>query len=76
MHRDRSLLPELVLRLVHLTYEVDEPLPAPRHRLLRPVEEVELADGPRLPVSGVRDLLSYRFTEQVEMHVFLEVNLQ
>ena len=40
----------------HLSYEVYEALPGLGHALLRPVSEVELADGARLAVPGVRHL--------------------
>ncbi len=59
VHRDGALLPELLLGLVHLADEVDEALPGLGHPLLGPVHELELADGPGLPVSRVRHLLGW-----------------
>ena len=56
MHRDWSLLPELLLGLVHLADEVDEALAGLGHALLRPVREVELPDSPGLSVPCVRHL--------------------
>lgn len=50
VHRDGPILPELLLGLVHLPDEVDEALSCLWHALLRPVCELELADGPRLAV--------------------------
>lgn len=46
VHRDGPILPELLLGLVHLPNEVDEALTRLWHSLLRPVCELELADGP------------------------------
>lgn len=46
VHRDGPVLPELLLGLVHLPDEVDEALSRLWHSLLRPVCELELADGP------------------------------
>ena len=56
MHGYRPLLAELFLGLVDLTDEVDESLARLGHALLRPVGELELANGPALPVPGVRHL--------------------
>lgn len=46
VHRDGPVLPKLLLGLVHLPNEVDEALSCLWHSLLRPVCELELADGP------------------------------
>ena len=56
MHRDRSLLTELLLGLVDLPYEVNEALARLGDALLRPVGELELADSPALTIPGVRHL--------------------
>ena len=56
MHGYRPLLAELFLGLVDLTDEVDESLARLGHSLLRPVSELELADGPTLSIPGVRHL--------------------
>ena len=56
MHRDRSLLTELLLGLVDLPYEVNEALARLGDALLWPVGELELADSPALTVPGVRHL--------------------
>ena len=56
MHRDRSLLTELLLGLVDLPYEVNGGLARLGDALLRPVGELELADSPALTVPGVRHL--------------------
>lgn len=46
VHCDGPILPELLLGLVHLPNEVNETLSCLWHSLLRPVCELELADGP------------------------------
>lgn len=56
MHRYWTLLPELFLSLVDLSYEVNEALAGLGHSLLGPVSELELADGPALSVPRVRHL--------------------
>lgn len=43
VHRDRAILAELLLRLVHLTDEVDESIDRLGHSLLGPVDELELS---------------------------------
>ena len=60
MDGDWSLLPKLLLGLVHLADEVDEALARLGHPLLRPVRELELPDGARLPVlhTDVSDTLA------------------
>ena len=56
MHRYRTLLPELLLCLVDLSYEVNEALAGLGHSLLGPVSELELPDGAALAVPGVSNL--------------------
>ena len=56
MHRNWSFLAELLLCLVDLPDEVNEALARLGDALLRPVSELELADGPALSVPGVRHL--------------------
>lgn len=50
MHRDGSILAELLFRLVHLSDEINKTFPGLGHALVRPLGEVELADGSRLSV--------------------------
>ena len=57
MHCDGSVLAELLLGLVHLPDEVDESLAGLGHALLRPLHELELADGARLAVPCVCHLI-------------------
>lgn len=56
MDRNGPVLAKLLLRLMHLSQEVDEALAVLRHALLRPVRELELADRPRRTVARVRYL--------------------
>lgn len=68
MHGDRAVLAELLLRFVHLSDEVDEPVPGLRDTLLGPIDELELSDGTARPVSRVRHL---ELSEDVLGHVVL-----
>lgn len=52
MHCDGSILPKLLLGLVHLPDEIDEPLARLGDTLLWPVCELELSNCPRLPILG------------------------
>lgn len=47
VHGNGSILAKLLLGLVHLSDEVDEALARLGHTLLRPIDELELADGAR-----------------------------
>lgn len=53
MHSNRAILSKLLLRLMHLSEEVNEPFAALGHALLRPVRELELADGAGSSVARV-----------------------
>lgn len=68
MHRNRSLLAELLLRLVHLADEVDEAVAGLRDALLRPVVELELPERTRATVACVRDL---ELSQHVQRHIVL-----
>ena len=65
---DGSLLPELLLGLVNLTEEFDEALSGFGNALFGPVGKLELADGARLSVAGVRHL---ELAQDVLRHVVL-----
>lgn len=68
VHRDWAVLAELLLRLVHLANEIDEALPGLGHALLRPISELELADGARGAVARVCHL---ELAQDVLRHVVL-----
>ena len=68
MHGDGPVLTELLLRLVHLADEVDEPVPGLWNALLGPVDELELSHGAACPVPRVRHL---ELSQDVLGHVVL-----
>mgnify|MGYP001002955199 CR=1 FL=1 len=56
MYRDRTLLTELLFRLVYLSDEVDEAIARLRYALFGPVIKLKLPQRTRTAVSRVRDL--------------------
>lgn len=56
MNGYRSVLSELLLRLVNLTYEVNEAFSALRHALLWPIGKLKLSQSSGSTVSGIRHL--------------------
>ena len=68
VHRDGSLLTELLLGLVNLAEEFDETFTRFGYAFFWPIGELELSDGPRLSVPGVRHL---EFSQNVLRHVVL-----
>jgi hypothetical protein len=68
MDGDGPVLAELLLRLVDLADEVDEAIDGLGYALLRPVNELKLADGAARAVTGVRHL---KLPQNVLGHVVL-----
>lgn len=68
MHSDRTVLSKLLLGLVDLPNEVNEPIPRLRHPLFRPVNELELPKGAWAAVSRICHL---ELSQYVLGHVVL-----
>lgn len=66
MYSNRTILTELLFRLVYLSYKINKSITRFRNSLLGPVCELELSDCPRRPVSGVGN---FKFSQNILRHV-------